>query len=243
MSTLPWTRSPLVGVDLETTSVDVETARIVTASVVRWGGGMPTDPWTWMSDVGGAEIPAAATAIHQVTTEQARAFGRPAASVVAEIVEALGSLVGSGWPVVAMNAQFDLTILERECARYGVPSLWKWASPPLVLDPRVIDKQLDRYRSGRRRLVDLCHHYRVRMEGGAHSAEVDAKAACGVVWKIGQRYPKIAKERLSELHEMQIGWAREQHANLMDYRRRKGVEVDEAPFDWPLIPQPAGAGA
>ncbi|MFD0209196.1 exonuclease domain-containing protein [Streptomyces hirsutus] len=239
--TVPWTRKPLVGFDVETSGLDVDEDRIVTGSVVRWGGGMPTVAWTWLSDLGGAEIPADATAVHGITTEQARAEGRPAAEVVSEITDALSGWARQGWPIVVMNAPFDLTMLERECARYGVRSLWN--ATPVVLDPRVLDKQLDRYRKGRRRLVDLCTHYGVKLEGGAHNSEGDAKAACGVTWKIGRRYSHIGHGDLGELHELQAVWARGMEEDFRAYQLRSSGECDESPFDWPLIVAPAGAGA
>lgn len=238
----PWFRRPFVGFDTETTGVDVETARIVTASVMRWGGGMQTITYcNWLSDLGGAEIPAETTEIHGVTTEAARSAGRPAAEVVAEIVACLRHLTQPHWPIVAMNAQFDLTILERECERYGVPSLWG-AAAPLVLDPRVLDKHCDPWRKGRRRLVDLCHHYRVPMEGGAHNAEVDARAACGVTWKIVQRNRPLQKLDLRDLHDLQAEWAQDQQESFRDYQLRKYGAADESPFAWPLIPRPSVDG-
>lgn len=240
MTLLPWTRRPLVGFDLETTGLDVENDRIVTGSVVRWGGGLPTDPRTWYSDLGGAEISADATAIHGITTEAARATGRPAAEVVAEIAEALSEYASAGWPIVVMNAPFDLTLLERECARYGVRSVWD--ATPVVLDPWVLDKYLDRYRRGKRTLVDLCHHYGVKLEGGAHNSEVDAKAACAVAWKIGSRYPRIGREDIGELHEMQARWARELRDQYLAWQMEQLGACDDAPYEWPFIPAPTGAG-
>ena len=48
-----------------------------------------------------------------------------------------------------------------------------------VLDPRVLDKHIDPYRRGGRKLTDLCAHYKVALDG-AHSADADAIAACRV---------------------------------------------------------------
>ncbi|MEU1853646.1 exonuclease domain-containing protein [Streptomyces sp. NPDC019990] len=241
MSIVPWTRRPLIGIDFETTGLNVEEDRIVSGSVVRWGGGLPTWPLTWLSNLDGAEIPPEATRIHGITTEQAHAEGNPAAWVVAQIAEVLAAYAAKSWPIVVMNAPFDLTILERECARYGVQSVWD--STPVVLDPWVLDKRLDRYRKGKRRLVDLCHHYRVKMEGAAHSSEVDAKAACGLTWKIGQRYPKIAHTDIGDLHEMQAQWARELREEWLAWQTERQGECDDSPYEWPFIPAPEGAEA
>jgi DNA polymerase-3 subunit epsilon len=161
--------------------------------------------------------------------------------VIAEIAEELSEYAMAGWPIVVMNAPFDLTVLERECQRYGVRSVWN--STPVVLDPLVLDRYLDRYRSGRRTLVDLCRHYNVKLEGGAHNAEVDAKAACGVTWKIGQRYDWLAREDLGDLHELQARWARELHGERMAWQMSRYGACDDKPYDWPLIPTPQGAGA
>jgi DNA polymerase-3 subunit epsilon len=241
MTDLPWTYLPFVGFDVETTGVDVETALIVTATVVRMGGGLETEVLNRMSDLNGAEIPAEATKIHNITTEMARAAGRPAALVIRDIVDRMALYAARGWPIVAMNAPFDLTILERECERYGVRSLWN--ATPLVLDPRVLDKQMDPYRPGGRRLIDLCHHYRVSLEGAAHTSEVDAKAACGVVRKIAKRNRTLERMDLGDLHEAQAVWAREHNDSFRRYQLRKFGTLDETPFDWPLIPRPEPVGA
>ncbi|MFF5968159.1 exonuclease domain-containing protein [Streptomyces collinus] len=241
MTLVPWTRRPLVGIDFETTDLNVFTDRIVTGCVVRWGGGLPTEVRTWRSDLGGAEISATATAIHNITTEQARSQGDPAADVIADIASVISQYAKAGWPLVAMNAPFDLTMLESECTRYGVPSIWN--ATPVVLDPWVMDRYLDRYRKGKRTLVDLCHHYGVKLEGGAHNAEVDAKAACGVTWKIGNRYPRIGREDIGELHEMQARWARELRDEYLAWQEREFGACDEGPYDWPLIPAPQEAQA
>ncbi|MEV6738610.1 exonuclease domain-containing protein [Streptomyces sp. NPDC051104] len=234
--TKTWLDFPLVGFDCETTGVDVRRDRIVSACVVRWGGGQPTEPRNWLSDVGGMEIPAEATAIHGISTERARTEGRPAAEVIREVTESLSAYSMVGLPIVAMNAQFDLTLLERECERYGVKSLW--ASTPVVLDPRVLDKHVAKFRKGKRNLGAICSFWGVKLDG-AHNAEVDAKAACGVVWKIARRYPWLTREELGDLHEMQAAWAREQTREFREYLASVGHQVDDDPFDWPLLPAPA----
>lgn len=236
-----WTRKPLIGFDLETTGVDVAVDRIVTAAVVHWGGGRPTVPHNWTSDMGGYEISAEATEIHGITTAAAREAGRPAADVIGEIVETLHAYVNAGIPLVAMNAPFDFTILERECERYGIRSLWS-GCVPCVLDPRVLDKHVMPYRKGKRNLMALADFWCVKVTGALHEAETDARAACGVVHAIVRRYPWLARVELGELHEKQARWAREQTADFRAYLARVGGEVDDSPFDWPFVPSPAVGG-
>ncbi|MEW2568418.1 exonuclease domain-containing protein [Streptomyces sp. NPDC047070] len=230
-----WTEKPMVGFDTETTKLDVESARIVTAAAVPWSDGEMTVPDTWTSDLGGAEVEADAEAIHGISTEAAREAGRPAADVIAEIVETLRGHVLQGLPLVAMNAQFDFTILERECERYGIRSLWA-GCVPVVLDPRVLDKHVMPYRKGKRNLAALAEFWGVKTTSPLHEAETDARTACGIVHAIGRQYPDLAHEDLGELHEMQARWAREQTASLRAYLARVGGDVDDSPFDWPFTP-------
>ena len=78
---LPWHRGPLASYDCETTGTVVGTDRIVSAALIHPNGNVTR----WLSDVDGVEIPEAATAVHGITTEHARAHGRPAKEVVEEI--------------------------------------------------------------------------------------------------------------------------------------------------------------
>ncbi|MEV5007258.1 exonuclease domain-containing protein [Streptomyces sp. NPDC055692] len=232
-----WLDRPLVGFDTETTGVNVDEDRIVSASVVRWGGGQVTEARNWLSDVGGMEIPAEATAVHGITSEQARAAGRPAAAVIEEIIAALAASSDAGLPIVAMNAQFDVTLLEREADRYGLRRLFV-RSVPRVLDPRVLDKHVTPYRKGKRNLAALCTYWCVKLDG-AHNAEADAKAACSVVSKIARRFPWLTSVDLGDLHERQVQWARAQTADFRSYLARVSGSVDMTPFDWPVLPAPA----
>ena len=73
-SQLDWTYGRFTGFDLETTSTDPQEARIVTGSVVQYGGGRPTTALTRVSDVRGAEVPPPPRPV-------ARVFGAPLAGV------------------------------------------------------------------------------------------------------------------------------------------------------------------
>ena len=131
--------------DLETTGVDVETARVVTACIAVLGAdGEVLERWDWMADPG-VEIPEAASAVHGISTERARAEGRASELVVAEITQTLRTLFGLGIPVVVYNAPYDLSLLDRECRRNELEPL---VDPSPVVDPLVLDKQVDTYRKG-----------------------------------------------------------------------------------------------
>ncbi|MBM9506726.1 exonuclease domain-containing protein [Actinacidiphila acididurans] len=228
---MTWLDGLLVGFDLETTGIDPEQARIVTAAVCRFGGGQPPRVRTWVADPG-AEIPPQATAIHGYSTESARTTGRRPAEVVAEVVEQLVATRVAGWPLVVMNAPYDLTLLEAEAARHGVPGLHA------VRPPRVLDKHVDCYRLGRRRLEDLCRRYGVA-HGGAHEAGADAVAACAVTTAIGSAHSELAALELDELHERQVRWAVGQQEGLRERFAKTPGKTHRAAgvrTEWPLIP-------
>ncbi|WP_179255761.1 3'-5' exonuclease [Streptomyces sp. SS07] len=228
---MTWHLGRMAGFDLETTGPDPLTARIVTACIVQVGAKQPTTTANWLTDLDGEEIPAGAAAVHGISTEKAHAEGVPLKEAVAEILAGLTQVILAGIPVVAMNARYDVTLIDREAARFGLDPLP--AGP--VIDPFVIDKQVDRYRSGKRTLTALCEHYDVRLDG-AHSADADAVAACRVAWRQATRHPQLAAMTLDELHTAQIGWAAEQAVSLQEHFRKKdpATVVEGA---WPLIPR------
>lgn len=237
---MSWHLGRMVGFDLETTGIDPEVDRIVTACVVRVGADQPTYCTAWFADPG-VEIPEAAAKVHGITTERARAEGQPAAEAVAEVVAALAEAVRDGVPVVAMNASFDLTLLDREARRHGVQPLTDIIGDSLrVLDPLVLDKEVDRYRRGRRTLGALCAHYGLALEN-AHSADADASAACQLVRRLAGRWPQLRGMQLDVLHRSQVGWAARQAYSLADYMQGVGRAADAARVrpEWPLVPVPA----
>lgn len=231
-----WHLRPLAAFDLETTGVDLEQDRIVTAAVIETAAdGSLSAERSWLVDPGVA-IPVEATAIHGISSERAAAEGLPAAEAVAAITDALARVLAAGTPLVIMNAPFDLTILDRECRRHGVVPLVDRSCPlGPVLDPLVLDKHVDRYRKGKRTLEALCAHYRVR-HSGAHEASADAAAAAAVARSIGRSSPRLARTPLSELHDLQVRAAAEQAASFKAYLRRIGRDSARVDPSWPLNP-------
>lgn len=226
----PWWEGPLVGFDLETTGPDPETARIVTATVVRDVPGQKPTVATWLADPG-IEIPDGAAAVHGVTTERARAEGEAAVDVVAQL---LAVLKAEQDPLVAFNGAYDFTVLDREARRHGFAPL----DPAVVVDPFVLDKQYDRYRRGKRTLGAMCEQYGVSLTN-AHDATADALAAVGLVREMGQVFglPDVA-----ELHVLQVGWRAEQCASLASYFARQG-RPQVIRGEWPVIPAAEGSAA
>ncbi|MET7285588.1 3'-5' exonuclease [Streptomyces sp. NPDC005573] len=235
---MSWTTGPLMAFDLETTGTDVETDRIVTAAVVRLDpDGTVSQERTWLLDPGVA-IPEQASAIHGISTERARADGVRPAPAVEEIVEAVAEGARSGLPLVVMNARYDLSLLDRECRRYGVEPIGDrlGGGPLTVIDPLVIDKHVDKYRKGRRALHALCDHYGVSLDD-AHNARADAVAAGRVVRRMAERHRRVGAMPPAELHALQVRAAAEQSASLQAYLRRTADPAAVVESAWPLIPR------
>ncbi|MFE9011942.1 3'-5' exonuclease [Streptomyces cyaneofuscatus] len=235
---MSWHQGPLVGFDLETTGTDVETDRIVTAALVRLDpDGTVTKQRTWLLDPGVA-IPEQASAIHGIGTDHARKHGARAASAVAEIAHAVAEVLHSGVPLVVMNARYDLSLLDRECGRYGLDSVEQRIGgvPSPVIDPLVIDKHVDKYRKGKRALQALCEHYGVTLSD-AHDATADAVAAVRVVRRMGERHRPVSTLPPAELHALQVRAAAEQSASLQAYLRRTANPTAVVEQAWPVIPR------
>ncbi len=237
-----WYGGPLVGFDTETTGVDVATDRIVTAAVVRRDAA-GTRARTWLLDPG-VPIPEGATAVHGITTEQARTQGRPAAEALDEVTESLVAAWRDGTPVVAFNACYDLSLLDAELRRHGLPTVARRLGRPAgpVIDPLVLDRALERYRPGKRRLGDLCAVYGVATPDALHAAHVDVVATLDLLGRIVDRYPSLAELDLATLQAYQVDahvtWAESFNA----WRDERGLPGPGAELDWP-VRAAAGAGA
>lgn len=215
--------------DLETTGIDVETSRIVSANVSVIGpDGASLERQDWLADPG-VDIPPQASAVHGITTERARAEGRPAAEVVGEIVAAIRSVFARGLALTVYNAPYDLTLLNREAVRYGIAPL---VGPAPVIDPLVIDKAVDRYRKGKRTLEAAAVVYGVDLTD-AHDAGADAIAAGRVAQAMAARHPAELGIDALELHRRQVGWSAEQSASFAAYMRRTHNPDFRETAGWP----------
>ena len=215
-----WSKAMAV-FDLETTGLDLREARIVTACAVEidQGGNIAGANKEWLADPG-IEIPVAASNVHGVTTEIARANGRPAKEVVGELLETLRGFFAKGLPVVAFNAPYDFTILHYEALRHSLEPIH---DPKPVIDPMVMDKFVDTYRSGKRTLEVASKIY----------ATADAVAAGRVAQAIAKKYAGKLPEDLDSLHNSQIEWSANQDASYEKFRR--GTTPDfTIQRGWPL---------
>ena len=239
---MSWTDGPVVGFDTETTGVDVGVDRIVTAALVRREG-TATSVTTWLIDPG-VPIPEGAAQIHGITTEHARSHGRPSEAALDEIASQLADALRHDEPVVAYNACYDLSLLDAELTRHGLPTLPERIGREVrvVLDPLVLDRHLDRYRRGKRKLVDLCGHYAVTSQAALHSADVDVLATLDVLAAITRAFPRVGTMALDELHDLQVAAHRAWAQGFNAWRVEQGLEGPGADLLWPVrLPEPTFA--
>lgn len=237
---MSWHKGLICAIDAETTGVDIESDRIVTWS--RWiitPAKAKKVHIGWLVDPG-VDIPEGASKIHGITTEHARDRGQQAASAVREIAGDLVEWSEEGAVVVAFNAAYDISILHRECLRHGHTDLAeRVARLRPVVDGLVLDKALDKYRKGSRKLVDVAAHYGIELSAeDAHGSAADSLAAARVAYVLAERYPHIGRMPADELHDVQREWRADQAAGLQKYLRRKDKDAIVRP-EWPLIPAPS----
>lgn len=257
-----WMTGPWLAFDLETTGVQVETDHVVTACTALLKPATPV----WQQEISShlvaveIDIPDEATAVHGITTKFARDNGRGPIEVLNEVADDLARAFAARIPVVGANLAYDLTLIDRNLRRHDLPTvderLGRTVSP--VVDCMVIDKFIDPYRPGPRRLDALCATYGITFVG-AHDSTADALAAARVAYRLGllaqksddelcarykdrkrpmeivERLRLLATFSLDSLHRAQIGWRFTQMESLAAHFAGKGQ-----PFDgdghWPMRP-------
>lgn len=224
--TAAWFPGNALAFDTEATGPHPDTDHIVSAHLVEVGPEGSGEWGSWLVNPG-VPIPPEATAVHGITNEQAQT-GMAPAEALQQICDDLTLGWSRGLPLIAMNASYDLTLLQAELVRVGLPVLQ--LGP--VLDPQVIDRACDRFRKGKRKLTDLALHYTVKQDT-AHSAAGDAITAARVVWRQSQKYTQIAHLSLEAMQHWQrlahLEWAAHYERHLLE----KGTPA-EIPTAWPV---------
>ena len=220
--------------DTETTGLDLQQSRIVTAALhlVDVSGNVLEGGKDWLINPG-IPIPPEASRVHKVFDADV-VNAQDSKSGVAEILGAIQDFFSQGIPVVAYNAPYDFTILHYEAKRHDLPPV----EFGFVIDPLVIDKTVDKYRKGKRTLESVAERYNVPLEN-AHTAKDDAIAA-GQVGLAVLRYffaqdkPVVPfPSSLEELHEMQSKWADQIEESYSQWRKQE--RPDYIPqFGWPV---------
>lgn len=225
-----WIDGQKLGFDLETTHADpMEALPVSFALVLRRDAERMSMNGSLINP--GVPIPPESTEIHGVTDEMVQRSGMPLDEAMDFIKEKLNWASVEGVPVTTMNARYDFTVVHRLAGLLSDELL------PFILDPFVLDKQMDRYRKGSRRLEALMAHYGVVFPEGmtAHDAAADAVGAVLVVEAMARKYPWLAKTPLTTLMTNQRRWHEKQQTGLSEYFVRQGdPPIPPDHFGWPI---------
>jgi DNA polymerase-3 subunit epsilon len=184
--------TPLVSIDTETTDKQPEEARVIDIAAAYVTPGEPLDLRQAYVNPG-MPIPPESTEVHGITDEFIEANGKPAAEVLDLFLGEMALAVRRGAVLVIQNARYDLTVLDREAGRLGIPSLSDRLGGAVrpVVDPIVLDKRLIKFRSrvsdkqGARVLKTLAQIYGTPWDDEqAHGASYDALVTARVLWKM-----------------------------------------------------------
>jgi DNA polymerase III subunit epsilon len=227
-----WCDAPFAALDFEATGTDPFTARPVSfAFAIVDAKGKVVSELSSLIDCG-VEIPAEATAVHGITTEDVREGGVDPAWAMEQITNLIDAAAHERAPLVIMNARYDWPLLLAESIRSG--RLWMCNVP--LLDPGLLDKGNDKYRKGKRKLVDLCAHYGVPLEA-AHTAGADAVAAARLGRAIINKYPWMKASNPTVLQ----GWQARVFEEYRSFLCRDGSHTIAK--GWPIPEQPAPSPA
>lgn len=202
---MSWINGILLGFDVESTGVDPQRDRIVTASWELRRGDQVLQQETLLFNPG-VPIPQAAIDVHGITNELAQAEGLDPAVGLEELAGKLASYLREGAPLVGFNVQFDVTMLEAELRRYNLPTIAERLGGRFapVIDPLILDREFDRWRKGKRKLIDLLDVYNVPVDADElHQSDVDVSATLSLLQEMTQKFPKLAQMELMELHDFQ----------------------------------------
>lgn len=221
----------LVAFDLETTGVDPFTDVPVSFGFVKRTPDSGVKIRQGYVNPG-VPIPESATAIHGITDEMVA----PAPDLVAG-TEYVANLLATTWrdggAIVGMNVSYDLTMVESLCSRLGLPTLTERGLGP-VLDVLVVDRHVDQWRRGGRKLTDLCAHYGVTL-GDAHDATADATASLEVLEVMLTRHARLATIPRDSINETLGEWYRTWLTDFSEYLEKKGEPpVEASRYGWPL---------
>ncbi len=224
----------LITFDTETTGVDTENDRIITAFMRAKDGDKVVFERNWVIDPG-VEVPVEAAEVHGMSTEWVRENGRKdVAEAISEIVANLVDYGRWGFIVAGYNSSFDLAILEAEAkrSRENVVGIAFVKPQTRFIDPIIFSRRFDKYRKGGHKLVDIAraHGFNVEEEK-AHAADYDVEMTEFLVPKmLNLAWKKMPKERagltpdefVDKLQGWQAEWKSEWASGLTQYFEKVG---------------------
>ena len=209
--------------DTETNGVSPDESRILTCyALLQDIKGNKLDEWSWIINPG-VEVPKGASDVNGLTTEYIQEHGRwDHATAILEIENTLNMAATKGYPIVAYNQPFDLTLLDRELMRIqGHSEGVKWTvDNGLFFDPMVFDKHIHRFRKGSRKLMDVARHYGIEVDDSRlHEAQYDVELTAKLTWVLFQHH---CDWTIEELQPILKEAKREQSESLQAYFKKSG---------------------
>ena len=218
----PWWLDPgFIAFDTETTGVDPEQDRIVTAAMVRFHRGEPIEEREWLLKLD-IPIPPASTEVHGITNEQSQAHGQDEPQALNEIHQ---QLTANALPIVAFNATFDIAMLNANLARHGITPI---TGIPIIC-PYVLDKQFDKYVKGRnqRRLMPTIQRYGLDLnEEDWHGATADARITGQLLLAQMNRYDALVAYAPDQLSADIATWRDKQEADFQAWLAAKKAQEE-----------------
>lgn len=235
-----WQNKTLYGFDTETTSRWPHEARILTAALVKIEDGKVVRTKEYIFNPG-VEIPQESIEIHGMTQEYIEEHGVPIEEGFKEFYDVFYAMVNSGVPLVAFNVAYDMTVINQEARRQGLPLLTDIPEEKLhrILDPFVLGKGhqhflLENYQKGQRfRLTEMTELYNVEFEN-AHAADADAVGATKLLIAIINSSKFFQKMGPAQLFNLQKKWRWRQQSSLRKYFEKNDVENDGVDESWPI---------
>lgn len=232
----------LVGFDTETTGVEVydPEVRVVSCSVILDENGVSKPLPEWILNPGN-EVPEGAASVHGMTTEFVRANGADYFTGMMEIANVLAFAIKNRIPLVAYNGSFDYSLLRIEFDRIGIgfdPAIW---DDMILIDPLIMDNELDPYRKGGRKLGTVAKLYGYDLEN-AHNAEADVLAVIEIAKQIVPKFIKHMEGKFGQevssfedLMIIQSALYRSQKTRLEGYFRKSKGSDFTINKSWPMI--------
>jgi DNA polymerase-3 subunit epsilon len=219
----PWWHTPgFLAFDTETTGVDTDQGRIVTAAIVHFEAGEPTDTREWLLKID-IPIPPGSTEVHGITDELSQTQGIDQREALIEIHR---HLTNANLPIVAFNAPFDMAMLNANLIRHGIAPVTE--SP--IICPHVIDKEFDKYVKGRnqRRLMPTIQRYGLDLaEDSWHGAAADATITGRLFLAEMDNYDALRDYSPEQLSAAIATWRDEQDASFQAWLAAKRAEEGE----------------
>ena len=118
-------------------------------------------------------------------------------------------------PLVLFNAPYDISMLSVQNAKLG-----EVLTGFNIVDPMIIDRELDRYRKGRRNQSALARHYDCATEeelSAAHDAAVDCRILARIAVNVVEKF-RLTEANPDTLHSKQSEWYARQRDSFASYR-------------------------